>query len=290
MSENQLEKIIKSIDTLPSIPEVARRVLEMADDPDVDMDKIVDVIKYDQAITTNCLKLCNSSYFGLREKVFSIDQALVMLGLDNLVKIVLVNCSGLSSYAKAQKGYGLQSGELWRHSITCAIISQLLLKMSGQKEDTVLFTAALLHDIGKLILNSFIIEKSEELHALFRKKRGSLIEAENEMFGVNHAEIGGIIAEKWKFPQTLINSIRNHHKSMSGKIMPNMEAWVRLSNLVFYINLMYGISSHHDGIECLIRNEIVTQFGLNQENIADIVSILPFEMKKAESLIQVNLG
>lgn len=288
MPKDQMDNILKSIDTLPPIPEVARKVLAMADDPDVAMDDIVAVIKYDQAITTNCLKLCNSSYFGLREKIFSLDQALVMLGMDNLVKIVLVNCTGISSYKKAQKGYGFKSGELWEHSVTCAILSQMLMKAAGQREDTVLFTAVLLHDIGKLVLDSFLVDRLDELHQLVQERDYAFIAAESELFGVNHAEIGGMVAEKWQFPQTLINSIRNHHKSMSGKIMPNMEAWVRLSNLVFHVYRMRRYSSHNDDIECRVKQQIVEQFGLDQPEIDGVLEMLPGELRKAQELMNIT--
>lgn len=285
---NYAEKIIKSIKKLPPMPEAARRILELADNPDVHVKDVIKVVKYDQAITSNCLKLCNSSYFGLREKVYTIDNAVVMLGLQNLIKIVLVNCDELDVYADGQEGYNLQPGELWRHSVACAIISQLLFKEKGRQEDGVLFTAALLHDIGKVILNKFISDDTGSLHNLVQEQGITLVEAEKQFFGIDHAELGGIIAEKWKFPQTLINSLRNHHKSMSGKIMPNIEAWVRLSNLVYYVSLMKGQSSHNEDIHCNIRREILFQFGLKQQNIENVITTFPSEMKKAYDILCIH--
>lgn len=282
------EKIVKSIQKLPPIPEAARRILELADDPDVHVKDVIEVVKYDQAITSNCLKLCNSSYFGLREKVYTIDNAVVMLGLQNLIKIVLVNCDELNVYADGQKGYNLQPGELWRHSVACAIISQLLFKEKGRQEDGVLFTAALLHDIGKVILSKYITGEAEGLHNLIREQGITFVEAEKQFFGIDHAELGGIIAKKWKFPQTLINSLRNHHKSMSGKIMPNIEAWVRLSNLVYYVSLMKGLSVHNEDIHCNIKQEILFQFGLKQNNIENVIAALPVEINKAYDIINLH--
>lgn len=283
-----VERITKSIDKLPPIPEAARRVLELADDPDVQVKDIVEVIKYDQSITINCLKLCNSSYFGLREKVYTIDNAVVMLGLQNLIKVVLVNCEELDFYADAQKGYNLQRGELWRHSIACAIISQLLFKERGFKEDGVMFTAALLHDIGKVILGKFIADNAESLHDLTRGQGLTLVAAEKEFFGIDHAELGGRIAEKWRFPKTLINSLRNHHKSMSGRILPNIEAWVRLSNLVYYVNRMKDVSSHNEYINCNIKKDILLQFGLTAHNIINVIAALPSELKKANDILNLH--
>jgi putative nucleotidyltransferase with HDIG domain len=283
-----IAQITKTIKKLPLFPEAARRVLELADDPEVQMKDIIDVIKYDQAITSNCLKLCNSTYFGLLEKIYTIDAAVAMLGLQNIVKIVLINCKELNIYKESSHGYDLQPGELWRHSVACAIISQLLFKEAKRKEDGVLFTAALLHDIGKTILGQLVTENSKSLKGLMREQGICLVEAEKQLFGIDHAELGGMIAEKWKFPRTLINSICNHHKPMAGKILPNVEAWVRLSNIVYYVSVMRGLSSHHDTIDCNVKREILVQFKLKPDNIENVVAALPAELKKAYDILKLH--
>lgn len=284
----QLEKIVDSIESLPPFPEAARRILELADTPEVGAADILEVIQYDQAITANCLKLCNSSYFSLPVKIFTVEQAVALLGLQNIVKIVLANCKGLSPYMKAQEGYGLHPGELWRHSVAAATLSQMLVKKIGLKEDAVLFTAALLHDVGKLVLDKYIAENPAELAALIRKDGLTFTQAEKEVFGIDHAELGGLVAEAWSFPVSLVNSIRNHHASMSGKIIPNMESWVRLSNLSYYVFLAHEFSLHHEGIICQLNQSILFQFGLKQEHINEILDALPDELKVAEELLKID--
>jgi putative nucleotidyltransferase with HDIG domain len=283
-----IEQITKTIKNLPPFPEAARRVLELAEDPDVQMKDIIEVIKYDQAVTSNCLKLCNSTYFGLREKIYTIDAAVAMLGLQNIIKIVLINCKELNIYRGSSHKYDLQPGELWRHSVACAIISQLLFKEINRREDGVLFTAALLHDIGKAILGKHAAENPKSLMGLVREEGICLVEAEKQLFGIDHAELGGMIAEKWKFPRTLINSIGNHHKPMAGKILPNVEAWVRLSNIVYYVSVMKGISSHHDTIGCNVKREILIQFNLKPDNVEKVVAALPAELKKAYDILKLH--
>ncbi|MBW2305095.1 MAG: HDOD domain-containing protein [Deltaproteobacteria bacterium] len=289
MGSNRVEKIIESIDTLPPFPDVARRILEIADSPDIGAKDILEIIQYDQGITANCLKLCNSSYFSLPVKIFTIEQAVALLGLQNIVKIVLANCMALSPYMKAQKGYGLHPGELWRHSVATATLSQLILKKAGRREDSVLFTAALLHDVGKLVLDRYVAENPAELAALIRKAGLTFTQAEKEVLGIDHAELGGIIAENWKFPVTLVNSIRNHHQSMKEKIIPNMESWVRLSNLMYYVTLAHEFCSHHEGISCRINESILFQFGLKQDHVNEILSEFPDEVKLAEELLKIAI-
>ncbi|OQY50346.1 MAG: hypothetical protein B6240_01810 [Desulfobacteraceae bacterium 4572_87] len=252
---NHLGSILESIDELPPFPETARKILELSSDDDVNYKEITNVIKYDEAVTSNCLRLCNSSYYGLSVKTFTIDQAVIILGLKNIQMIALASSKVLSDYSKTQEGYCYSAGELWRHSVTTAIISQLLFKGEGHQEGSVLFTSALLHDIGKI---------------------------------VEHAELGGLIAENWKFPSILCKSIKNHHKS-PDTFIPNIEAWVRLSNLVYHVYLANSVYSHHREIISRVKQSILFQFSLNQKDIEQLTTELPAELKKFESSLRLAL-
>lgn len=287
MSKPDLSKrILESIDKLPPFPEIARKILELSRDDDVNFKDIIDVIKYDEAITFNCLKLCNSSYYGLSIKTFTIDQAVVKLGLKNIQMIALMSANELSDYSNAQKGYGYGAGELWRHSVTTAIISRLLVKSISLKEGSILFTSALLHDIGKIVLNNFVGKDMVNLIELAIKEKISLVEAERAVFGIDHAELGGIVAENWQFPSMLSNSIKNHHKSPE-KFIPNIVAWVRLSNLVYHVYLANSVYSHHREILSNIKQPILFQFKLKKEDIDEVMTEIPEELKKVEMLFDL---
>lgn len=284
-----MKKIINSIGNLPPFPEAARRILELAEVPDAGPNDTLDIIKYDQAITANCLRVCNSSYFGLSVKIFAIEQAVRMLGLENIIKIVLSNFKGLSAFQRAYKGYGLHSGELWRHSIGCATLSQILLSKTGLSKDPVLFTGALLHDVGKLVLGSHVDENLDKIICLIKEKDLSFVDAEREVLGIDHAEAGGIIAQTWNFPSSLTESIRNHHKNMSDKTIPNMEAWVKLSNLVYYVSPAHLFHTHPEGIKSRVDQAILFQFGLKQEDIHEVLNEFSAEMRKAEEMLKITL-
>ena len=285
---DRLEKIVESVEGLPPFPDVARRILELAEVPEAGVTDILEIIQYDQGITANCLKLCNSSYFSLPVKIFTVEQAVALLGLQNIVKLVLSNCKVLSPYLEAKKGYGMQPGDLWRHSVAAATLSQMLIKKVGLKDDTVLFTAALLHDVGKLVLDEYIAENPEELTSLIRQEGFTFAQAEKEVFGIDHAELGGLIAEAWRFPGSLINSIRNHHLIMSGKTIPNMESWVRMSNLAHYAFLAHDFCLHHEGMTCQVNQGILHQFGLKEEHIHEVFDAFPDQMKLAEEILKIK--
>ena len=283
---NHLGSILESIDKLPPFPEIARKILELSRDDDVDFKDIIDVIKYDEAITFNCLRLCNSSYYGLSAKTFTIDQAVVKLGLRNIQMIALASANELSDYSNAQEGYGFGAGELWRHSVATAIISKLLIEKINLKEDSILFTSALLHDIGKIVLNKYVGKDMVNMIELAIKEKLSLVEAERAVFGIDHAELGGIVAENWKFPSMLSNAIKNHHESPE-KFIPNIVAWVRLSNLVYHVYLANSVYSHHREIISNIKQSILFQFKLKKEDIDQVMTEIPEELKKVEMLLNL---
>jgi putative nucleotidyltransferase with HDIG domain len=284
-----VDKIVASIAGLPPFPEVARRVLDLSRDPNTSHREIAEVIKYDDAITANCLKLCNSSYYGLSVKVFSMTQAVNMLGLKNIIMIALASTKTLSAFSKAQQKYCLTKGELWRHSVTTAIISQLLLKRARVDEDSILFTAALLHDFGKIVLDQYVEGDIDNLIELTQKEGVSLLEAENQVFGIDHAELGGLIAEEWNFPSMLVKSVRNHHQEISSRDIPNVESWVRLSNLVFYLSFSKFTQSYHKGIMCQIDPEVLSRYRLKTEDVDAVISGLPAEIKKTEAMLKISL-
>ncbi len=284
---NYLESIVKSIGKLPAFPKVAMRVLELANDPDSSIEDIVNAVQFDQAITSNCLKLCNSSYFGLKKKVSTLQHAVTYLGQENIMKIVLADCSGQIGFDVGHEGYGLQPGELWQHSFSTAIISQLITKQIGIKDNPELFTAALLHDIGKLVINNFIADNFESMLNLMLESGFGMVQAEKEFFGIDHAEVGGLIAKIWNFPSSLINAIRNHHQDIS-KIKDNeLDSLTALSNIMFYAADNYLSGAFNKGLICSIDQNLLTRFGLVQSDIISIIKKFPLEIKKAEDFLKI---
>ena len=279
---DQIERIIAACDKLPPFPEVARRLLQLAEDSNADVMDIVEVIQYDQGLTANCLRLCNSSYYGLRERVSSLDHAVVLLGMREMVALALALSCGFSEYQRKHRGYGLHDGELWRHSVTCSKISQLVLKKLGWPEDSYIFTASLLHDVGKLILDPFVDLNSPRIGALLADGV-SLPAAEKEVLGIDHAEVGGMIASNWKFPEPLAGAIQNHHSSLDGD-EPHLYQVVAFSNLIAHVSCY-----HRVGLALVIRPGVLDKFKLLQSDIEDIVNVALVELKKAEELLKIPL-
>lgn len=285
---SKLEKIVGSIDQLPPFPDTAMRIIDIASDPDSDADDIVEIIQYDQAITSNCLKVCNSTHSGLREKAKSVKHAVVLVGTDNLVNIAIASCSKMTAFSAGHRGYGLHPGELWRHSVSCALLSQLLLKKAGSNSNHEIFISALLHDIGKLVIDGFIADDFEAIYSLMKEDDYGFVDAEKEYFGIDHAELGGLIFDTWNFPKTLVDSVRNHHQEVKEESKNDLESWTALSNLVCYVASGFlSRSRQKDTIACQIAPGALSCFGLSAEDIKSVAYELPFEMKKAEGLLSI---
>jgi putative nucleotidyltransferase with HDIG domain len=287
--ENKIKKIVSAIKELPPFPEAAMKIMELSSYPETGIDDIVRVIQHDQAITSNCLKLCNSSYFGLVEKVTSIKHAVVMLGTENIIKVVFTSCSKLPSYARALKGYKLQAGELWRHSVASALLSQILMKKAGQEKGShELFTACLLHDIGKLIIDNYIADDFENIFSLMQDEEFGLAGAEKEFFGIDHAEVGGLIAREWNFPDPLVHAIENHHADIPKDPKKDLAAWTGFTNLVAHLGSIYASVDFRSGMILGLDDKLLKQFDFSRQDIDDAITTLYLELEKAEDFIHLS--
>lgn len=207
---DSLANILKKVKQLEPIPTVIFKVLDLADDPESSLKDLVEVVERDPAITANLLKTVNSAHMGLPVKVDSIQQAVSMLGLQQVVEMVLSqNLSG--NLNRSQKGYGLAKGDLWCQSLTVAMVARDLARQRDLMSLPAIYTAALLKDIGKVILHEFVAEKLQAIQKLVAEKGMSFVEAEKDVLGMDHTALGGIIAKQWHFSPHMIYMIENHH-------------------------------------------------------------------------------
>jgi len=275
-----IERVLEGIKKLPPFPLVAIKVAHMATDENVSMHEIAAIIKYDPAITANVLRWCNSPYFGLRRKVTSLKEALVYLGGKHLLKVIML--SSCSTYLKRPViGYKLEGGELWRHSVACAIMSQILAKKL-KEDDAVVFTGGLLHDIGKLVLSEFVKEAFDEI---IRMVRGGydFLTAEKKIIGMDHAELGGKIGKKWEFPEEIIKIIAYHHQPEEIN-----DVYVSIVHLADVSVLMLGIGAGADGLAYQGKKEAYELLGLEESDLMVCMTELWTELGKVEEILRLK--
>jgi len=209
MDQANLKEIISNIRSFPSMPATGAKMLTMLQDPETSVNEIENVLRHDPGLTGNVLKLANSAYFGIPSKVSSVRQAVLLLGLKKLIQLVIASCVN-AVMDKPVPGYDLPPGDLWRHSIAVSIAAEALVKDKKYIDANDIFTPALLHDIGKLILGHFVKDELDDIEKIAGQGTPYVM-AENMVLGTDHAEVGAQILTQWSFPSDVIAAVRWHH-------------------------------------------------------------------------------
>jgi len=249
------------------MPTAAAKVISLLENPETTASEIESTIRLDAGLTANILKLVNSAYFGLSAEVGSVRRAIVLLGLKRLVQIVMASCVN-ALLEKQVIGYDLPPGELWRHSIAVSVAAEGLvneLKISVPEE---LFTAALLHDVGKLILGKFVQQDIKEIE--LKASEGVAFQtAEQKVLGTDHAEIGAHILERWSLPKEIVDAVRWHHDPDSAEEPSTLIDIVHVADVLC---LMIGIGVGREGLQYEPSPSVSKRLGLKSNHIEMIAS------------------
>lgn len=280
------KKILKSISNLPAFPATVQKASALIGNPDYSVEELVSIIQYDQAITANVLKMCNSAYFGVRYKIFTLREAVAYLGRENLYRLILT--AGTSRFYKKVEGYYQEATRLWEHSVGVALMSRILSKKIYGFEDPKLFTTGLLHDIGKVVLGEYVHESFQEIMDLVSNQGYSFLEAEEELIGINHAEVGGEITRLWKFPVEMTEAITYHHRPDLLRRGDDTIPW--LIYLADQVCLMMGIGGGEDGLAYRGLGEVIDKFGFCQRDLEECIVLLLDDLESARELVDLAEG
>ena len=266
------DDIRTKMSSFPSMPQAVIKLRKLLKEDDVPLNKIENILRQDPGLSANILRLANSAHFGLSFKVGSLKKAVMLLGLKRFEQMAF-SAYMEKSMDKAIEGYGLSPGELWLHSILVATTAEAIAKYLKIPDPNEVFIPALLHDMGKLILGSFVKADLKNIQSLVAKGE-SWVSAENKIFGTEHAEIGALLLEKWSFPIEIVNSVRWHHdpeylSSTHNRLQsPNMQSdIVYLANLIFQSN---GNNTSVDGKKVKPSSEVLERLGIKYDQYEKI--------------------
>lgn len=257
------ETFQKYADQIPALPDVMVRVIQLTRDHDSSAKELTQVINQDPALTGSILKLCNSAFYGLPRVVSSLSQAIMYLGFYTVRNLVLT-CSMRNVFEANQKTYGYEEGGLWKHSVSCAIVSEMICEKLRPDLRDVGFTAGLLHDIGQLIISLSIKDTGDTIQEIMIENNIPDWQAEKEVIGVSHDELGGIIADRWNYPDELVHSIKYHHRPIESKKSTFLTSVVHLSDSIC-LNLGYGIKI--DQMKYQPHESILETLAINSEAV-----------------------
>jgi putative nucleotidyltransferase with HDIG domain len=279
-----LNDVVEQIDLLAPIPAIASQIMTKSADPDSSLAEIADLIVNDPALTANLLKICNSAYFALPRKVESVKDAVAWVGLDQIVELVVTN-SVSNNFNKGLEGYGLGEGELWRHAVTSAHVAKSLAQRYGASQNKhLIYTAALLKDIGKLILGRFVAFSFEKIDILVHSQGYSFNDAEKNVIGMNHEELGAMVAEKWSFSEKLIYIIRHHHLTDESARHDPETTLIYLSDIIC---MMMGICTGTDGLSYRFYSDVLKRINLSEKDLQGIIAETSENQQKIEYLLKL---
>ncbi len=275
MTNRKIYRIALEVEAFPGMPTTAAKLLPLLENHDSTASEIESILKYDPGLTANILKLTNSAYFGIPTRISSVRQAIVLLGWKRLLQVVMTICmSPLMN--KTIPGYDLPRGALWQHSVAVSVAAEILVNALKIPDADEVFTAALLHDVGKLILGGFVKEDLQQIESMVTK--GITFDvAESMVLGTNHAEIGGQILGKWCFPAELVSAVQWHHDPESCDESCNLSDIVHVANTM---GIMTGFGKIDQELALEHFGPVADRLGLAPENLEDMAQQTADRVKK----------
>ena len=261
--------IQQAIEAIRPVPQVALKVLRIINDGSYDIEKVAEEVKKDQVISARTIKLCNSAMFAKRHDVVSLDHALVFLGQDLFIKLV-ISAAVQSYYSQSGNGYSLCKGGLYHHAIGTAMIAEKIAGLTKITIPTIAYTAGLLHDIGKVVLDQYIAGAYPLLYREFQERPAEIIGVETKILGMDHTRVGGLLSEKWSLPAPLTDSIRFHHRPQESRSDRSLTTIVYLADLL--------MSRFHSGLE-------LERMGAN--GLADRLASLDLSTSQFQTLVDL---
>lgn len=208
MSKLSRDAVVARLKQLPSLPSAVTALLASFGSDDVEVTQVAGQIARDQGLTARVLRVANSSFYGLQSRVGTINEAVVVLGFRAVRSMVLA--VGVGGAFRMTQCPGFDAPAYLRHGVAVALAARAMAADAGQNPELA-FTAGILHDIGELLLASNFSTEYAAVLAYRKQHDCLLVEAERDVLGMDHAEVGGLLAETWRFPASLFSAVAEHH-------------------------------------------------------------------------------
>jgi putative nucleotidyltransferase with HDIG domain len=263
------------------VQEVALKLPGLLSQPFLHSEEVVKILRCDSVLTAKLLRVCNSASSGMREPVASIDQAVLLLGYNTIFRMVCaLGYGGAMGFRHNQAA--VKANGLWAHSLAAACTAEALAVIGSDYnfEAPVAFTAGLLHDIGKLVLNQLLTPQIRlTISNLTAHNAASGSQAERLVFGVDHSEIGACLLRNWHLPEIIVEAVANHHHPVSTP-RPQLSSVVYAADrLIHFVNATPTEGAGARGVD----EETAQSLGLEQ---ATLEQILPIARRSGDQVDQ----
>jgi putative nucleotidyltransferase with HDIG domain len=291
MKLSKVKKTIETIRELPTLPLVANKINTILHNPKSSVSDLSKIIEKDQSITAKVLKLINSAHYGLPQKVSNIHSAIALLGYRNISNIVMT--LSVFDTLKNLKIRDFDRRKFWVHSIAVGILSQKFARVCNFLLVDDIFTSGLLHDLGKVFIDAFMHEEFEAIIQTAENKGIAYIDAEHELFDVDHTMVGEWMARTWRLPLHVIAGIKHHHHEIekrSGLSLsqdPFIDV-IRLADLGSKVG-KFGHSGDGSKYHPKLEKVLFRRLPITKAEVERIIADLSKDLAKSESLLHLAL-
>lgn len=278
MDIRTLRSSLENIDKLPTIPPVLKKLLDIIEDPRTSLGEIGNFISKDPALTSAVLKAINSPVYGFPGRISTTSQALILLGL-NFVKGLLLSIAVFEIMRKIMAG-------LREHSVGCAITARIISRKKSVDCFEEVAVAALLHDIGKVVLGLKFSAEYKNVIRETAEKETFIFASEENHFGVDHAVVGSWLLEKWQFPPGLIETTACHHRPRLSKNVPLQTSIVHLSDVLIRAK---GFGFSGDSLVPAVEPSVLKLLDLSETDMKEILKELEDSLEHIDDFQLIDM-
>ncbi|MFT2111070.1 HDOD domain-containing protein [Marinomonas sp. 2405UD68-3] len=266
----EIQDLLNQTSKLPNVPEVVRELIQTLNSDNADYSDIATKVAKDQTISLKVLRLVNSAQFGLSRKVASIDEAIVILGMDKLK--ILVIASGFAGSVSNLEGIDIKS--FWSDSFQIASLAKWLSLRTDKIDADNAFTAGIIYNIGRLLLHVAEPNRAKAIQTLIKEAKVSRTAAELEMLGFTSQEAGKALLEMWKFPQELSDAVYQYKKPLAFNPASPLSA---VLNLACYLNASIREDREPEVVKEFIPKKVLELAGIDSSIIENLDEALCLE-------------
>jgi len=277
-----LNKTAAKIEEISTLPQVLKEILDVTADPTSGAFDLQDILKSDPALTAKILKIANSAYYGLVQKVTNVKRAIIFLGFKT-VKNLSVAVSVSDMFKSEETIMGYSRGELWKHSVSVALCAKSITQRIGLMEAEDIFTVGIMHDVGIIIEDQYLNEYFKKVLMDTDLAQNGIIETERKILGFDHATLGEKVVLQWKIPEEIATIISYHHKP---RVAP--EAYRKQIAIIYLADIICSARK----IGAVLNSKVskpdldaaMNELNFTKEDIAVIIDDLAGEIDRAKDL------
>lgn len=288
-SKKRYQRIIQDLGQIPTMPTIAAKVMQIVNDPHSSAEDVAKFISRDVALTSKVLRLANSAFYGIPRTISSVNSAIVILGF-NTIRSLVLSASVLKVFPQKPGLASFDRKAFWKHSFMVGIASRMVAQIYRKRklvDMETAFSAGLLHDIGKIILEQFSNDDYLPVLKSAKEKGLPLFMVEKSILGMSHADVSGMLVDKWQMPNELKGPIVNHHSPLDDKTCQEMASIVHYANHLCHMKGS-GCMENETFAPLIKEIEAVLGLGVTEEQLLEDLEKHLQEAEPFFSLIEAN--